>query len=406
MPRFLFVAIQTNWFNESAIGRLTDNNTYLVMKRVLLVSSGNPRDKRQWSGIEYSIYQQLMKYYDLDVLTVKVKWGMLLDKLRMRATTFGRRHHGFGLLNSYLCSKRVQRKLNTGAYDAAFVFGCSNTAFIKTSTPIVYFTDATTHVMQGYYWNYGWLLAKEADFIQGRCLRNNTINLAASSWALEDMVNYFEVSRQKCMLCQFGANVEIDNTIPTSKGKGKDINILFVGAEWERKGGDIAIDTLRRLKEMDKDRHFKLHMVGKKPEKDISEKDVTHYGFLNRNIPEQEALHTKLFKESDIFLLPTKAECAGIVFCEASAYGIPCVTYDTGGIADYVMNGVNGFRLAPGASGKEFAETILNILNTPSLKDKLSEGGKKLYKDSLNWDACGKTISSVIERLTEKSIAS
>lgn len=374
------------------------------MKRVLLVSSGNPRDKRQWSGTEYSIYQQLMKYYNVDVLTVKVKWARLLDKLRMRVMTLGRQHTGFGLLDSYISSKRVQRKLNKGMYDAAFVFGCTNTAFLKTSTPVVYFTDATTHVMQGYYWSFRQLLSKEADFIQGRCLRNNTINLAASSWALEDMVNYFGASRQKCLVCRLGANVEIDNAIPTSKGK--DTNILFVGAEWKRKGGNIAIDTLRRLKEMDKDRHFKLHMVGKKPEKDISEKDVIHYGVLNRNIPEQEALHTKLFKESDIFLLPTKAECAGIVFCEASAYGIPCVTYDTGGIADYVMNGVNGFRLAPGASGKEFAETILNILDTPSLKDKLSEGGKKLYKDSLNWDAYGKTISSVIERLTEKSIAS
>ena len=48
---------------------------------------------------------------------------------------------------------------------------------------------------------------------------------------------------------------------------------------------------------------------------------------------------------SDILLLPTQAECAGIVFVEASAYSMPIFTHDTGGISNYVINGINGYRL-------------------------------------------------------------
>lgn len=45
----------------------------------------------------------------------------------------------------------------------------------------------------------------------------------------------------------------------------------------------------------------------------------------------------------NFLLLPTIAECAGIVFAEASGYGIPSITYDTGGVGTYVIDGINGF---------------------------------------------------------------
>ena len=367
------------------------------MERILLVSTGNPKDKRVWSGIEHSIYQQLMRHYEVDVLTVNIKWTKRLDKLRMRLLTLGKQSSSFGFLDSYISSKKVQKKLKTGEYDAAFVFGSTNLAFVRANTPIVYYTDATTHVMQDYYWKYQRILQWEANIIQGKCLKNSSINLAASTWALNDMVNYFKIDKPKCMLCRFGANAQVKDEA-SSKTKGT-IDILFVGADWKRKGGEIAIEALQQLKTMDADRQYKLHVVGGKPKDAENRDDIIFYGFLDRNNPEQEALHTKLFQESDIFLLPTKAECAGIVFCEASAYGIPIVTHDTGGISDYVINDFNGFRLPIGASGKEFAETILNIANNPSLKEKLSENGKKFYTESLNWNACGQTIHHIISQL-------
>lgn len=373
-----------------------------MKKKILLVSLDNPMDKRTWSGIEYSVYQQLIKYYDVEVFVVKAKWALYIDKLRMRFMTLGRQHTSFGLFHSYVCSKKVQRKLQAGKYDAAFVFGCMS-AFLNTNTPIIYYADAVTHLMQNYYWNFSHLLAMEADYIQGRCLRHNDVNLAASTWALNGMVDYSGVSEEKCKLCPFGANVQVDDmAIDKSKESKDSIDILFVGVDWERKGGEIAIDTLVNLRKIAPKKLFKLHVVGDRPPKAITDDDIVFYGFLDRNEPEQEALHTKLFVESDIFLLPTKAECAGIVFCEASAYGLPIVTYDTGGIADYVVNNVNGYRLAEGSSGKAFAETILKILDTPSLKGSLSRGGRKLYRESLNWDVCGEIIHQVISHEIDK----
>lgn len=44
-------------------------------------------------------------------------------------------------------------------------------------------------------------------------------------------------------------------------------------------------------------------------------------------------------------------------FCEASAFGVPSIT-DTGGVSTNVINGVNGFALAPEAGAEAYAQKI------------------------------------------------
>ncbi len=367
------------------------------MKKILLVSASDPTDKRTWSGTEYSFFQQLKKYYYVEILTVNYPAARAIDKIFMRLFTLGKQDTGFGFVNSYVCSKRVYNKLRNHTYDAIFAFGPFHIAYLNTALPIVYFTDATVHSMQHYYWNFLQPLYWVADVIQRRCLQKSSVAVGASSWVVSDMVKYYGLAPQKCKLCQLGANVNVSDAQAIKEHDV--INIVFVGAAWARKGGDIALDAFRQLKQIDGNHRYHFHVVGGKPEKKVDEEDVTFYGFLNRNIPEQEKLHSDIFKDGDIFLLPTRAECAGMVFCEASAYGLPIVTYDTGGISDYVVNGVNGYRLPIESGGTEFANKMLSIINDSDLRQRLSDGGKRLYKEHLNWDAAGQKIKEIIDSL-------
>lgn len=48
-----------------------------------------------------------------------------------------------------------------------------------------------------------------------------------------------------------------------------------------------------------------------------------------------------------IFLFSlTRAECHGIVNCEACAFGLPIFSYATGGVPSYVINDFNGFAFS------------------------------------------------------------
>jgi glycosyltransferase involved in cell wall biosynthesis len=117
---------------------------------------------------------------------------------------------------------------------------------------------------------------------------------------------------------------------------------------------------------------------------------------MNKNIHDQYEKYISILKKSHIFLLPTKAECSAIVFCEASAFGIPILTYLTGGLDDYVVDGVNGYKLHLGASSMEFADTIQHCIENNELV-KLSSGGKRLYAERLSWKAWSQRFKDLMQ---------
>jgi glycosyltransferase involved in cell wall biosynthesis len=91
--------------------------------------------------------------------------------------------------------------------------------------------------------------------------------------------------------------------------------------------------------------------------------------------------------KSDFLLLPTRAECFGLVFCEAAAFGVPSVSADTGGVRGAVHEGKNGFLLPPDANGKIYAEKITELWNDRAAYLHLRESARNLFETTLNWDA-------------------
>ena len=107
-----------------------------------------------------------------------------------------------------------------------------------------------------------------------------------------------------------------------------------------------------------------------------------------------------IIQQSHCLLLPTKAECAGIVFCESSANGLPIFTYNTGGVANYVENGRNGYMLSLGATGKDFGQKIRECLDSGEL-EKMSEFAVSMYKEKLNWQVWGQKVEKIIDSILQ-----
>jgi glycosyltransferase involved in cell wall biosynthesis len=57
----------------------------------------------------------------------------------------------------------------------------------------------------------------------------------------------------------------------------------------------------------------------------------------------------ELYRNADLFVLPTTAECFGIAAVEALASGVPVVMSDIGGARDIVDEGDTGWLISPGA---------------------------------------------------------
>jgi hypothetical protein len=103
-------------------------------------------------------------------------------------------------------------------------------------------------------------------------------------------------------------------------------------------------------------------------------------------------------------LLPTRADATPIVTCEASAFGLPTLATDTGGLQGSITRGVNGFLLPPEAHGDAYAAKIVSVIDNPAGYDDLVVSTRNEYENNLNWDAWGRSMRSIFEMALQRPI--
>jgi glycosyltransferase involved in cell wall biosynthesis len=111
-----------------------------------------------------------------------------------------------------------------------------------------------------------------------------------------------------------------------------------------------------------------------------------------------------LYKRSHLFFLPTRAECFGIVFCEANSYGIPVISTDTGGVSSVIQNDINGYLLALSATHKDYYEEIVKLLINRNKLKEISISSREKYLRDLNWGIWGIQMKEIITATYNKSV--
>ena len=143
-----------------------------------------------------------------------------------------------------------------------------------------------------------------------------------------------------------------------------------------------------------------LHVVGIKelPDYCFDLGYIVNHGFLDKNDTFSYQKYINILGNSHLLLLPTHAECAGIVFCEAAGFGIPSYTFATGGTENYVQNGINGYTLSLSHGAKDFAEQISKDIESGNMLS-LHEGALNLYNMKLSWNAWSKHFRNILNSM-------
>lgn len=370
------------------------------MKTIGYVSQANPfEDKKAWSGLIYKIregienagYKVIWIPYNADTFKHKVLKGLI--KLRFGKNVL--KDH-----NKYyykLSADTIDMKLVSKCDYLFFPGGAQMAIYRNFNKPIIYYTDANFSIMVNYYWHNEpkWII-KQGNETERLGIQNSYINIRASKWAADSVVNDYNGNPDRNYIIEFGANLEDKDIFHIKPYTDGTLNILFSGVDWKRKGAEIAIDAVRQLNE--RGITSKLLLVGLRdvPQRYANLPYVENIGFLNKNYPDQYQKYIDTIRQSHIFLLPTRAECAGIVFSEYSAYGLPIFTYNTGGIGNYVIDGINGYKLPLTAKGKEFADKIEESLKNNEF-EKLGQGGIKLFNEKLNWHSWAESFKKIMQ---------
>ena len=368
------------------------------MKKLLFVTyDKSPLNDTGWSGTAGSILSQLKDKYEVDVFIVRKYCSLGASAEHFYESVLLRRTDLFYLSEAFAkkASSQLNKILKKFKYDCVFTLNSAAIAYVETDVPIVYFCDATFKNMVDYYWfGLSDKKIKEHDEVQLRALMNADRIICASEWAKDSVINDYGIDG-KTSVAHMGANLDCADT---SMLEHKGINLLFVGMDHERKGSMIAIECTKRLNARNDGNTYRLHMVGGAP-KELESFDVNVYGVLHKDVREEKNMLEDLWRCADIFILPTTAECAGLVFCEASAFGIPSVTYSTGGVPDYVRNGENGICLPLGAEAEDFADAIEELVLSPEKLQQMKKRAEEIFVEDLNWPVFGNKVAQIIDNL-------
>ncbi len=135
----------------------------------------------------------------------------------------------------------------------------------------------------------------------------------------------------------YGINQRIFNKGKKIIKKNKKFTYLCVCMPQKRKGIDILIKTFEKIFKNDKDVELIIKFPYKigKSSYDIDIKiNCENVKIINEQFTEEEM--ADLYKNSDCFILPSRAEGFGMIYLEALACGIPVIATGWGGHCDFL----------------------------------------------------------------------
>ena len=372
--------------------------------RIAFVSEGNPRDRRTWSGTPFGVFSSL------ENLGCTVQWispkGFSLKVFLFFVKSIGWLARTIFRLNIVVSrwgcvSKILARRfrIRDAHFDFVLSIGLTSCAFYRTNLPIIAVIDATFDNFDGYYEKKAPLFfSKLADWTEQKSAQRANKIIVASDWAKRSLIEHYRISENKILVWQLGANISAVK-LPVTKifpKVNEELKLLFVGFDTRRKGLSIAIKATKLLK-LEYGRDVVLEVIGTDGD-EISAPpcSVRFFGRLNKNNPEEMSKFENLVKGAHVFILPTKAECAGMVFSEAAAYGLPVFSYNTGGVGSYVEHNGNGILLPLSAGEEDFASEIVRCWDE-GLFPRFSERGKELFREKLNWTCWLSRFSNLLE---------
>lgn len=197
------------------------------------------------------------------------------------------------------------------------------------------------------------------------------------------LLNQYNIAKEKVLTVFAGSNVV--NGFVENNDKYYSKNILFVGVDWERKGGPILLKVFEKV--LQKHQDASLTIVGCSPI-NIALSNCNVVG----KIPADEL--AKFYNAASIFCLPTLREPFGIVFVEAMHYKLPIIANNIGSIPDMVINDFNGFLIDNNVD--EYVNKICLLFDDSSKAKKLGENGYQLAQSKFSWELVGKSMKEQI----------
>jgi glycosyltransferase involved in cell wall biosynthesis len=163
-------------------------------------------------------------------------------------------------------------------------------------------------------------------------------------------------------------------------------NILFVGLEWERKGGPILVNAFERVLKNIPD--ASLTIVGCKP--NIKMQNVVIAGKVSKDRLQE------FYENCAVFCLPTQREPFGIVFLEAMSYRLPVIGVNIGALPEFILDGENGY-LIDAQDVNKLSNLLIQLLSSPKICEQMGNRGYEIFHKKFTLEIVSSLLKESIE---------
>jgi glycosyltransferase involved in cell wall biosynthesis len=357
-----------------------------------------------FSGTNERLLEHLCRQFpdlDADVIDVEdLKAVNRSDAVRLLYSVA--RDYGFasfltkGRVNSRLmrtayCFRKIRELLLQRLSRRRYLFTFQTQSLVDASvpgTPHFLYTDHT-HLVNLRYPGKRQTPMASAEWVEleRSMYQNSRLNFTMSAHVSRSLVEQYGCPPARVECVYAGSNVARADAGNLGRERFARKNILFVGIDWNRKGGAVLLEAFRQVRRSHPT--AQLTIVGCAP-------NVSMVGcrVVGRVPPAEVA---KYYRTASVFCLPTTVEPFGIVFLEAFAHGLPIVTTNIGAIPDFIEQGRSGYMVDCN-DARQLADRLNNLLADPAKCAAFGARGRALVDDRYTWHATAERLAAHIKR--------
>ncbi len=378
--------------------------------KIAYATTFDAHDVHNWSGTPFYMsqaFEQAGNQVDyIGNLKRQLPKGFKIKQIWQKWINGQRESPRFNLTAAQHYSEQAACLLQKFNSDIVIAPQMNPVAYLDCKQPIILWTDAVYASLVAFYPafnNHSAQTIRQGNQIAQACLSRTRLAIFSSDWAARAAIELYGIHKHKVKVVPFGANMQcthqladVQNWVGTRSQQ--TIKLLFLGKRWEQKGGPLVLKVAQALHEAGES--VELNIVGcTPPQHETLPSYIKCLGFISKRTPEGLAKISRLLQESHFLFVPSQGEAYGIVFCEANAYGLPCLTTYVGGISTIVKDNINGMTFSLDATPQEYCDYIVSLMRDQTRYKEMALSSFNEFRTRLNWQAAVTQVKSLITEI-------
>ena len=248
-----------------------------------------------------------------------------------------------------------------------------------------------------------WLRPPEFEAIRRReteVYRKACAVMTISDYLRRSFVDTFGIPEDRVCTVGAGPNMDLAKVpAPRATPRNGTPTLLFVGKQFERKGGPLLLEAFRHVRA--RFPQARLVIVGP-TSPPVPEPGVEWLGNLDKNKPDEWARMVAAYREADAFCLPSLFEPFGIVILEAMFFGLPCVGTRAWAIPEMIAEGETGYTV-PRDDVTALTDRLCALLGDLPRAHAMGLAGRRRAEERFSWTVVAARMGDHLQRCLARS---